>query len=91
LAVNTKHAINQAQAAYYAVQLGDKGRAKDGIALALPEGDGSNYVHYYVALVELGLGDNTRALTHLKRARELGYPESMLRAAPELGGMRKMI
>lgn len=91
LAVNPKHAINQAQAAYYAVQLGDKDRARRGLDLALPEGDGNNYVHYYVALVELGLGDRTRALTHLKRARELGYPESMLKAAPELGDLRRMI
>jgi tetratricopeptide (TPR) repeat protein len=91
LAVNPKHAINQAQAAYYAVQLGNKDRARRGLGLALPEGEGNNYVHYYVALVELGLGDKTRALAHLKRARELGYPESMLKAAPELGDLRKII
>jgi class 3 adenylate cyclase/TolB-like protein/Tfp pilus assembly protein PilF len=91
LAVNPKHAVNQAQAAYYAIQLGEAGRARRGIALALPEGDGSNYVHYYVALAELGLGNKARALHHVKRARELGYPEVLLKAAPELGDIRTMI
>jgi TolB-like protein/Tfp pilus assembly protein PilF len=88
LAINSKHAINQAQAAYYAVQLGDNSRARHGIARALPEGDDSNYVHYYVALTELGLGDRVKALAHLKRAQQLGYPESLLKAAPELGDIR---
>ncbi|HUG04357.1 MAG TPA: tetratricopeptide repeat protein [Steroidobacteraceae bacterium] len=91
LAINPKHAINQAQAAYYAVQLGDDGRARHGIARALPEGDDSNYVHYYVALAELGLGDRVKALAHLRRARQLGYPESLLKAAPELGDIRTML
>jgi hypothetical protein len=54
----------------------------------LPEGDDSNYVHYYVALAELGLGDRVKALAHLRRARQLGYPESLLKAAPELGDIR---
>ena len=91
LAVNPKHAVNQAQAAYYAIQLGEAERARRGIALALPEGDGSNYVHYYVALAELGLGDKARALSHLERARKLGYPEVLLKAAPELGEMRRIV
>ena len=91
LAVNPKHAINQAQAAYYAVQLGDADRARRGIARALSEGDDSNYVHYYVALAELGLGDKARALSHIERAHELGYPEVLLKAAPELGEMRRII
>ena len=56
-----------------------------------PKGDGSNYVHYYVALAELGLGDKAQALAHVKRARELGYPEVLLKAAPELGDIRTMI
>ncbi|MEX2149480.1 MAG: tetratricopeptide repeat protein [Steroidobacteraceae bacterium] len=91
LAINPKHAINQAQAAYYAIQLGDDGRARHGIAQALPEGDDSNYVHYYVALAELGLGDRVKALAHLRRAQQLGYPESLLKAAPELGDIRTML
>ncbi len=91
LAVNPRHSINQALAAYYAMQLGDVDRARRGIALALPEGDGSNYVHYYVALVELGLGNRASALDHVRRARELGYPEVLLKAAPELGDIRTMI
>jgi Flp pilus assembly protein TadD len=91
LGVNPKHSINQAQAAYYAVQLGDQDRARRGIALALPAGDGDTYVHYYVALTQLGLGDRSKAEFHIRRARELGYPESLLKAAPELGDIRKTI
>jgi tetratricopeptide (TPR) repeat protein len=90
LAVNPRHAINQAQAAYYAIQLGDAGRARLGIESALREGDDSTYVHYYVALTELGLGDKSKALAHVRRARELGYPEVLLKAAPELGEIRTM-
>jgi class 3 adenylate cyclase/TolB-like protein/Tfp pilus assembly protein PilF len=90
LAVNPRHAINQAQAAYYAIQLGDAGRARQGIESALREGDDNTYVHYYVALTELGLGDTMKALAHVRRARELGYPEVLLKAAPELGEIRTM-
>ncbi len=91
LAVNPNHTINQAQAAYYAVELGDKDRARRGIAGALPDGDSNTYVHYYVALTELGLGDREKALAHLRRAKELGYPETLMRAAPELGDLRTTI
>jgi len=90
LAVNPQHAVNQAQAAYYATRLGEKKRARHCIAIALSEGEGNNYVHYYVALAELGLGDASKALAHARRARELGYPENLMRAAPELGEIRKM-
>jgi class 3 adenylate cyclase/TolB-like protein/tetratricopeptide (TPR) repeat protein len=91
LAINPKHAVNHAQAAYYATRLGDRNRARASIALALPAGDDDAYVHYYVALAELGLDDSASALRHAKRARDLGYPEALLRAAPELGDLRKMI
>jgi serine/threonine-protein kinase len=91
LAVNPNDAVNQAQAAYYAVQLGDAGRARRGIESALHDGDAITYVHYYVALAELGLGDEAKALAHVRRARELGYPEVLLKAAPELGDIRKTL
>ncbi|MGQ0430645.1 MAG: tetratricopeptide repeat protein [Gammaproteobacteria bacterium] len=90
LAVNPSHTVNQAQAAYYAIQLGDAGRARRGIESALSQGDGNYYVHYYVALAELGLGDEAKALAHVRRARELGYPEVLLKAAPELDDIRTM-
>ncbi len=48
-------------------------------------------MHYYVALAELGLGDRPNALVHVKRAKELGYPESLLKSAPELGDIRTTI
>ncbi|MGQ0384226.1 MAG: adenylate/guanylate cyclase domain-containing protein [Gammaproteobacteria bacterium] len=85
LAVNPKHAINQAQAAYYSTRLGDGDRARRHIKIALAEGDNINDVHYYVALAELGLGNGARAADHARRARELGYPEILLKATPELG------
>jgi len=91
LAVNPKHAINQALAAYYATQIGDQARARRGIPLALAEGDDDNYVHYYVALAELGLGNRAGALAHIERAQELGYPQALLKAAPELGDIRATI
>ncbi len=90
LAVNPGHAINQAQMAYYAIQLGDAGRARRGIESALREGDEITYVHYYVALTELGFDDKAKALAHVRRARELGLPEVLLKAAPELGDIRTM-
>jgi len=89
LAVNPKHAVNQAQAAYYATRLVEEKRARRSIAIALSEGEDNIYVHYYVALAELGLGNATTALAHARRARELGYPENLIRAAPELGEIRK--
>ncbi len=91
LQINPRHAVNHAQAAYYASRLGNEDRARQYIAVALSEGDANFYVHYYVALAELGLGDKTRAIAHVRRARQLGYPESFLRAAPELAEIRRLI
>jgi TolB-like protein/class 3 adenylate cyclase/tetratricopeptide (TPR) repeat protein len=91
LAVNPKHAVNQAQAAYYATRLGEKDRARRSIAIALAEEEGDVYVQYYVALAELGLGDASAALVHAKRARELGYAQNLMEAAPELADIRKQL
>ena len=91
LAINPKHAVNHAQAAYYASRLGDQDRARRSAGIALAEGDSDYYVQYYVALTELGLGDQTSALAHIKQARQLGYPESLLRAAPELAELQPSI
>ena len=91
LAVNPKHAVNQAQAAYYATRLGAGDRARRSIATALAEGETDAEVQYYVALAELGLGERQTALAHARRARSLGYPEILMRAAPELGDIRTML
>ena len=91
LAVNPKDAVNQAQAAYYATRLGEQDRARRCIAIALAEGEREVYAQYYVALAELGLGDKSAALAHVRRARELGYPEKLMRAAPELGDLRNVL
>ena len=91
LAINPKHAVNQAQAAYYSTRLSDGDRARQHMEAALAEGGNTNEVHYYVALAELGLGNQADAVSHVKRARELGYPEVFLRSAPELEAVRKNI
>ena len=91
LAINPAHAVNQAQTAYYAARLRDGDRARQRIAIALAEGDNDNTVHYYVALAELGLGNKAGAVKHARRARELGYPEVLLRSAPELREIRGAI
>jgi adenylate cyclase len=91
LAVNPRHALNQAQAAYYAMRLGEIERARQAIAIALAEGASTTYVEYYVALAEEGLGNRSAALAHARRALKLGYPEKLMRAAPELGEVRKML
>jgi adenylate cyclase len=84
LVINPRHAVNRAQAAYYASRLGEKDRARQHVGVALAEGSNTDYVHYYVALAELGLGERSKAVAHARRARELGYPERLLKAAPEL-------
>lgn len=89
LAVNPRHAYNHSHAAYYAIQLGDADRARRSIALALPDAGDDAYVWYYVALAELGLGEDAKAFEHARRALDLGYPEALFRAAPELGDLRK--
>jgi len=91
LAMNPKHPINQAQAAYYATRLGEKNRARQAIEIALSEGEENVYVQYYVALAKLGLGEKSTALAHAKRARELGYAESLMESAPELREIREML
>jgi TolB-like protein/class 3 adenylate cyclase/Flp pilus assembly protein TadD len=91
LAVNPRLAINQALAAYYATRLGNGNRARQYIESALAEGDNENEVHYYVALAELGLRNEARAIMHVRRARELGYPETFLKASPELDDIRNKI
>lgn len=91
LAVNPKLAINQALAAYYATRLRYGDRARQCIESALADGDDENEVHYYVGLAELGLGNEARAIAHVRRARELGYPGAFLKSAPELGDIRNKI
>jgi cytochrome c-type biogenesis protein CcmH/NrfG len=91
LVVNPRHAVNRAHAAYYASRVGDENRVRAFIAQALADGEDNYYVHYYVALAELGLGNESAALIHARRARQLGYPEALLQAAPELGDIRNRL
>ncbi len=91
LAINPKHAVNQAQAAYYASRLGNRNRARQCIDNALAEGGSDNEAFLYVGLAELGLGDEASAVRHVRRARDLGYPEVFLKSAPELDAIWKMI
>jgi adenylate cyclase len=91
LAVNPKLAINQAQTAYYSARLRRGDRARQCIENALADGDSDSDVHFYVGLAELGLGDEERAVFHVRRARELGYPEVFIASDPELSDIRNRI
>ena len=91
LDVNPRLAINQAQAAYYASRLARTDRARQRIRMALADGANDAEALYYAGLAELGLGDETAALAHIRHARELGYPDVFLRSAPELGELRGRI
>jgi tetratricopeptide (TPR) repeat protein len=91
LAVNPRHAVNQAQTAYYSSRLRRGDRARQCIARALADGDQDSEVHYYVGLAVLGLGDRERAAFHVRRARELGWPGVLLKSAPELNEIRNRI
>ena len=91
LDVNPRLAINQAQAAYYASRLARTDRARQRIRMALADGASDAEALYYAGLAELGLGDEAAALAHIRRARELGYPDVFLRSAPELGELRGRI
>jgi adenylate cyclase len=91
LAVNPKMATNQALGAYYSSRLRNGERARQYIENALAEGENDSEVHYQVGRTELGLGETASAVTHLRRARELGYPEVFLKSAPELSEVRNGI
>ena len=91
LAVNPNLAINQAQTAYYSTRLRRGERVRQHIENALAAGDNDNEVHYYVGLAELVRGNERSAVNHVRRARELGYPEVFLKSAPELGDIRNEI
>jgi len=91
LAINPTHAVNLAQTAYYASRVRSGKRARQCIDAALAVGKNDNTVHYYVALAEFGLGDKSRAASHARRALELGYPEVLLNAAPEMQEIREAI
>ncbi len=92
LAVNPKEAINQALAAYYSTRLryGDRARAVHQKAPS-PKGPTTTKCTTTWALAELGLGNEASAIEHVRRARELGYPEAFLKSAPELGDIRNKI
>jgi adenylate cyclase len=91
LAVNPRSALNHAQAAYYASRLGEHHLARRHAAEAASAGEDEHYyVRYYLALTELGLGNRKAAIEHLDRSRELGFPEVLLRNAPELGPIKNM-
>jgi len=91
LAINPRHAVNQALGAYYSSRLGDTKRAQERIAIALAEGESDNTVTYYAAVVELGRGDRTQAISLARRARELGYPDVFMRTDPSLSEIRSAI
>ncbi|MGH8244264.1 MAG: tetratricopeptide repeat protein [Steroidobacteraceae bacterium] len=91
LAVNPKQAYNQALSAYYSARLGNKEQARRRVESALSAAGNGNEAYLYVGLAELVLGDEASAARHVRRARELGYPEVFLKSAPELAAIRDEI
>ena len=91
LAVNPKQAYNQALTAYYSARLGKADEARRRIESALGEGGDGNETQLYLGLAELVLGDEASAVRHVRRARELGYPDVFLKSAPELAEIRDRI
>jgi tetratricopeptide (TPR) repeat protein len=83
LVVNSESVVTRAALAYFLIRLGNHSDAATKIATAQATGSGDVYAHYYAALVLKDLGDDRRAIAETRRAREAGYPASLLRGEPE--------
>ena len=57
LAINPKHASTRRRRRIIPAGSATRSAPGERIAVALAEGEDGNYVHYYAALVDLGLGD----------------------------------
>ena len=88
LAVNSSDATTWIQLAFYQARLGDPTRSKPCLSRALALGPDDVFVQYYAALTELEMHNTEAALDNLRRAIDLGYPQLMVKAAPELAQFR---
>jgi TolB-like protein/Flp pilus assembly protein TadD/DNA-binding winged helix-turn-helix (wHTH) protein len=88
LEVSPKDAVTWANLAYYYARTGDAAQVKQCAEHALQNGPNAFYVHYYLSLSALEIGDENGALNALEKAVALGYPLEFVRAGPEFLRLR---
>ena len=88
LEVNARDAVSWSQLAYYSARARDNSDVRGDTSRALQLNPDDSNVRYYAALTALELGDPAAALESLSRAVALGYPPPLVRAAPDLAGLR---
>jgi len=89
LQVNREDTEALARLATYLAYLGDpENQAETLLAQADALTDVDPYLEYDAALTYLRLGDPAAARIRLNRARELGYPEQLIAADPQLARIR---
>jgi len=83
LRVNPDAAATRMTLAYYLVRQGQSTEAATELATAGAAPEGDLYSHYYAALVYKELGNLSAAVAETRKAVQLGYPATLLRADPE--------
>jgi tetratricopeptide (TPR) repeat protein/DNA-binding winged helix-turn-helix (wHTH) protein len=88
LEVNSRDAVSWSQLAYYSARARADSDVQGYTSRALQLNPDDPNVRYYGALTALELGDPGTALESLSRAVTLGYPASLVRAAPDFASLR---
>jgi tetratricopeptide (TPR) repeat protein len=88
LEVNSRDAVSWSQLAYYSARARADSDVQGYTSRALQLNPDDPNVRYYGALTALELGDPATALESLSRAVTLGYPASLVRAAPDFASLR---
>jgi TolB-like protein/Tfp pilus assembly protein PilF len=83
LEINRSDALTIAPLAQYYAHYGNLDRAAELVAEAEKLKSQDMYVHYFVAVTYISLGDNDAAIAAIEKAVELGYPPKLLR--PDAG------
>jgi serine/threonine-protein kinase len=82
-------AVRQSRMGLYRARLGQADESRRCTALALAAAPDSADVYFRAALAEELLGRREAALTHLARARALGYPSNLIETEPDLVALRR--
>jgi TolB-like protein/DNA-binding winged helix-turn-helix (wHTH) protein/Tfp pilus assembly protein PilF len=88
LEVNARDAVSWSQLAYYCARVRETSDISRYTGRALQLSPDDPNVRYYAALTALELGDPAAALESLSRSLELGYPPTLVRAAPDFASLR---
>jgi len=83
LRVNPDSAATRMALAYYLARQGLTTEAATELSTARAAPEGDLYSHYYAALVNKELGNLAPAISETRKAVQLGYPATLLRADPE--------